>query len=104
MDKKVIWTHEVYEDLDSIAEYISRDSPYYASGFIEEILELGNTLDVFPERGRNVPEVDDPDIREVFIKEYRLIYRVEEHSVTILGVIHGRRDLRTLWKKQKRGN
>lgn len=102
MDKKVIWTHEVYEDLESIAEYISRDSPFYASAFIEKILLVGSTLENFPKRGRIVPEINNPDIREIFIKQYRLIYRIEEERVTILGVIHGRRDLKSAWKKDKR--
>lgn len=103
MDKKVTWTNEVYEDLESIAEYISRDSPYYASAFIEEVLDVGKTLNVFPERGRRVPEINDPDIREIFVKEYRLIYRVEEDRITILGFIHGRRDLTSLWDREERG-
>jgi len=45
--------------------------------------------------------LSNPSIRELFIKEYRLIYRVEESRVDILGLIHGRKDLKTLWKKNK---
>jgi hypothetical protein len=32
------------------------------------------SLRTFAERGRVVPEIDTPDIREIFIRSYRLIY------------------------------
>ena len=93
MDRKIIWTDEAISDLESIAAYISKDSPYYAKSFIEEILKAGRSLSYFPERGRIVPEFDHKTIRELFINEYRLIYKIEDNLTTILGVIHGRRDL-----------
>jgi len=52
----------------------------------------------FSERGRIVPELFNSNIRELLVKEYRLIYGLEESRVVILGIIHGRRDLQTLWK------
>ncbi len=96
MDYKVNWSVESESDLDDIAEYISRDSMYYASSFVQEILDAGNSLKVFPKRGRIVPEINDENIRELFIKEYRLIYQIEKEEVNILGIVHGRRDLRNI--------
>ncbi|MEW6715521.1 MAG: type II toxin-antitoxin system RelE/ParE family toxin [Nitrospirota bacterium] len=46
--------------------------------------------------------MSNPSTRELFIKNYRLIYHVEEVRVDILGLIHGRRDLKTLWEKEQR--
>ena len=102
MDKKVIWTNEVYQDLESIAEYISKDSVYYATAFVEEVLAAGKDLNQFPERGRWVPEINDNDIREIFVKSYRLIYKIKENEVIILALIHGARDLESLWRKDQR--
>jgi plasmid stabilization system protein ParE len=48
-----------------------------------------------------LPELNDARIRELFIKEYRLIYGIEESRVVILGVVHGKRDLKKLWKNKK---
>lgn len=50
---------------------------------------------VLSNRGRHVPEVSAPDIRELIIEPYRLIYRVGDDHVWILALIHGRRDLET---------
>lgn len=33
---------------------------------------------LFSARGRVVPEIGSPDIREIFVKSYRLIYKIEE--------------------------
>lgn len=66
---------------------------------------MGCSLNEFSERGRVVPEIGNPNIREIFIKEYRLIYRIEESRVVILGLIHGKRDLKALWgREEKRGD
>jgi len=40
-----------------------------------------------------VPEFDDKNLRERFVYSYRIIYRIEDHTVTIAAVIHGRRML-----------
>src|SRR2546430_16208928 len=44
-----------------------------------------------PESGRSVPEYHQPDVREVLESPYRIIYRVHEHRVEILAVVHARR-------------
>jgi toxin ParE1/3/4 len=92
MARKVVWTSQSGEDLENIAEYISRDSEYYASSFVTELFNSIQSLNEFPERGRTVPELNDINIKEIFIKEYRVIYRIEEESVMILTIIHGRRN------------
>jgi toxin ParE1/3/4 len=51
-------------------------------------------------RGRVVPEIGDRRIRELIVQSYRLIYKVERSRVAILGIIHGARDLKTLWAKR----
>ncbi|MBM4167492.1 MAG: type II toxin-antitoxin system RelE/ParE family toxin [Ignavibacteria bacterium] len=104
MAQKIIWTHEAANDLEAIAEFIGKDSLFYAASFVQRILTVSRSIFPFPLRGRIVPEFSTPNIKELFVKEYRLIYRVEETSVTILGIIHGKRDLKTLWKDEQRQN
>ncbi len=101
---KVIWSYEAASDLDAVAEYIARDSVFYAASFVEEILTASRSLDMFVERGRIVPEIGNQNIREIFVKGYRMIYHIEVSRIVILGLIHGRRDLKTLWEKEQREN
>ena len=51
-------------------------------------------------RGRVVPEIDAPDIRELFIGSYRLIYQVTADRVFILVLVHGTRDLTALCERR----
>ena len=50
-------------------------------------------LEKFPELGRIVPERNQPNIREIVVKNYRLVYRVhqKEKCLEILRVWHGAR-------------
>lgn len=104
MARKVVWSFEAADDLKAIADYIAKDSAFYATAFVQEIRDASRSLKVFSERGRIVPELSNPNIRELLVKEYRLIYNIEEPRVVILGLIHGRRDLITSWKKEQREN
>lgn len=102
MARRVIWAHAASDDLEAAADYIHRDSPAYASALVTRTLEAAGSLAEFAERGRIVPEFQDRSIREIFVYSYRLIYRMEEGRVSILALIHGRRDLRTAWDERDR--
>lgn len=96
---EIIWTDEALYDIESIANYIGHDSFFYATAFVQEIYKTGESLSSLAERGRNVPEIKDKHFRELFVREYRLIYYVHSSEVFILGVIHGKRDLRRLLQR-----
>ena len=103
MARKIVWSHEATADLEALAEYIARDSSFYAASFVREIRDASRSLNEFSERGRVVPELGNPNIRELLIRDYRLIYSIEKFRVVILALIHGARDLRRLWEREKRG-
>lgn len=88
----VKWSIPAKLDLKSIHDYIARDSKYYAKKVSQDIIEKTEILNNFPEIGRIVPEIDDANIRELFIYSYRLIYEVLPTDILILTVIHGRRN------------
>jgi toxin ParE1/3/4 len=88
----VKWSRPARMDLKQIHDYIAEDSRYYAKKVVQTIVEKTEELMVFPEIGRIVPEIDDPNIRELFVYSYRLIYEITPNGMEILAVIHGRRD------------
>jgi addiction module RelE/StbE family toxin len=88
---QVKWTHEAMDDVDGIAEYISRDSSYYAQFFIEKIICSTDKLAVFPNSGRVLPELNRDDIREIIVGNYRIIYHIAHDFVAILSVYHSSR-------------
>ncbi len=102
MARKVKWTEVAWSDLEEVFNYISKDSRYYGAAFVREVREATRSLSYLAERGRVVPELGDPTIRELFVKRYRLIYQVTEQTVHIIGFIHGARDLLALWERDGR--
>ena len=92
---RIVWTDHAWADLDQIADYIAKGSKAYASGFVRQIIARADTLELFPFAGAIVPEIDRDDIRESFIKKYRMIYQVVTNEVRVLAVVHGARELPT---------
>jgi plasmid stabilization system protein ParE len=91
---KIIWAPSALEDIDSIAEFISRDSPHNAALFVNRLLAATDRLKSFPESGRVIPEIGDPSRREIIYGAYRIMYRLEIREVWITGVVHGARNWR----------
>ena len=99
----VKWATPANLDLKDIHDYIARDSRYYAQKVSQDIVDKSEKLKHFPEIGRIVPEIGDPNIRELFIYSYRLIYEVLPSGVQVLALIHSKRNftgnLKTYEKK-----
>ncbi|MDD5057022.1 MAG: type II toxin-antitoxin system RelE/ParE family toxin [Sideroxydans sp.] len=91
MDTRISWSPEALDDVDAIASYIAKDSPFYASAVVQKILDVAKSLGKFPNVGPIVPEIGEPEFRERFVYSYRVIYRVTAEQVLIVAVIHGRR-------------
>lgn len=90
---KIEWTEPAISDLESIRDYIGRDSEYYASRFIGRIISAVERLEYFPEMGRRVPEAEEENVRELLFQNYRIMYRAEPQRILILTVIHAARDI-----------
>lgn len=96
MDLELKWSPEATEDLEAIAEYIARDSEFYARAVVSEILKTTRSIPEFPLIGRVVPEFGNEIIRERFVYSYRLVYRIQPKRVLVVAVIHGKRLIETL--------
>lgn len=83
-----------FECIETIADYISRDSVYHASLFVDRILQIADGLAKFPYSGRIIPEIGKQNSREIIYGAYRIMYRIEKNSVWITGIIHGAKN----WK------
>ncbi len=91
MALNILWSQEAIDDIESIANYIQKDSLQYAKSVVQTFFSKVEILTEFPLIGRVVPEYDNENIRELFIYSYRLIYNIEANSIHIIAVIHGKR-------------
>jgi len=91
---KIKWSKDSLDDLREICRFISLDSPYYAGLLKDRVFEMVEHLELFPEIGRHVPESDDPMVRELIYKNYRIVYQIKEEYLEIITVMHGSRLLK----------
>lgn len=91
MAYKIVWTDSALSDLETIAAYISKDSPQYAAFTVEKIILSVERLSDFPQSGRVVPEYGDNTFREIIWKNFRITYRVSSEVVYIVGAVYAGR-------------
>lgn len=95
MAYQLIWSPAARDDLHYIVSFISRDSRQRAEAFAYRLIRGTDKLKSFPEVGRVVPEFDNQMLREIFVRAYRIVYRVdhEKKLVEIARVWHAARGI-----------
>ena len=93
MGFKVILTPQSQDDLREIVGFIARHNRDRAKSFGNELIDRALTLGQLPERGRVVPEISEPSVREIVHRPYRIIYEIfpEQNVVYVLRFWHGAR-------------
>ena len=95
----VQWAPIALKDLEKIIDYLHEPNPKAAKKAFSRIKKRAQTLRTLTTQGRRVPELAEFEFqayRELLIPPYRLIYRIEEKRVYVLGVFDSRRDLNDL--------
>ena len=85
------WTERAANDLISIGEYIAADNPTAARAWVEKLRQRAVKASKMPRAGRGVPEIARDDVREVFERTYRIVYRVIDDGIVVLTVFEGHR-------------
>lgn len=88
--------------LDEAVGHVAQDSPPAAERLLTQALAAGESLTTLSERGRRVPELEDPRVREIFVQRYRLMYEVHPTEIHILAFLHGARDF-AKWRREAVG-
>ena len=91
---QIIWTILALEDLESIHDFIAKESPFYAQKTIEQFFSRVEILSDFPEIGRQVPEYMKKEIREIIEGNYRLFYKISKKGIFIIRVHHSARNIK----------
>ncbi len=84
------FTAEAQFRLRSIERYVAEDSPAHAKALVERLIRRAEEIPDVPRAGREVPEYRQDNLREVLVRPYRLIYRVQPDAIEIITVVHYR--------------
>ena len=90
MARIVKWTESATSDLEKVAEFISRDSRFYATAVVREARKAARSLRVSAERGRIVPKRSSSDIRELFLTEcpFEDLRNPKRVHIDSFGIVH----------------
>ena len=89
---RIVWSPQSLHDLDAIHEYIAKDSERYAELTVARVFAAVERLPEFPQSGRIVPERGEPEIREVIVGRFRVVYRIRGAMIEIATVFRASRE------------
>lgn len=89
------WSARAQDDLAEITLFIAQDNKVAARRWLKRLRERAQRAAASPGTGRFVPEFPREDIREVFLRSYRIIYQVRSDDLLVLTVLEGHRLLRS---------
>jgi plasmid stabilization system protein ParE len=92
--RPVVWSEPALSDLEAAHSYFFERSPAYATAFLDAVEAAADSLSAFPGRGRQVPELELP---ELIVEKHRLVYETAADRVIVVRLIHGKRDFKTTW-------
>lgn len=81
----IIWSDLAIEDLNDIEDYIARDNPTRAVSFVDELIDLGDSLRIKGEAEKGTPAkwIRDTNVRELYYKNYTIVYEISGADIII---------------------
>lgn len=95
---RIRWTCHAQGDFDRLVAYICQENPHNAQKIFKAIRKQVDRLASFPRRGRIVPELKTFPLdfyRESILHPWRILYRILDKEVIVMGIFDGRRDLQS---------
>lgn len=81
----IIQSDLAIEDLNDIEDYIARDNPTRAVSFGDEQIDLGDSLSIEGEAEKGTPAkwIRDTNVRELYYKNYTIVYEICRDDIII---------------------
>ncbi len=76
-----------------MCDFLGRASETYARAFGVEVRSVAEGLRTFPRLGAVVPEYEQDDVRELPVRNHRLIYRLHGEDIEIVAFVNVSRRL-----------
>jgi len=80
------WSARAMRELEQIATYIARDNPKAAREWVAKLRQTAENAARAPLAARMVPEIQRDDVREVFLRSYRIVYGVRDDHIFVFSV------------------
>ncbi len=87
----VEWSAAARRDLADIEDFIALDDPGAAARWVLRLVECAASAAHVPMASRAFSPLRREDVREVFLRRYRLIFQIRANAILVLRVLHGAR-------------
>ncbi len=94
------FSHRASLDLEEIVDYLGWDRPE-AVEVVDAIESRCRSLASFPDTGRSREDLA-PGLRSAVVAPYLIFYRGAIDHIEIIRILHGRRDIRAIFRKRAR--
>lgn len=87
---RVHWTDHAKRRLKLIHDHIAKDAPLTALQVFERLVRRSIQIGKVPCAGREVPEYQREDVREILERPYRILYHIKGNRIDVITVMHYR--------------
>lgn len=92
---EVSLSQSALDDLQTIIDWYQQEkAPEVGQRLVNDILNRLEQISDHPSSGRMVPEMQNPDLRELIHSPFRIVYLVESDSCSVVRVWRSERLLR----------
>ena len=91
---EVKWMPRAQKDLEEIWNHIALDSMRYADETVLRLTDSTLVLREHPRLGKPVPQLGLPDLRELLVRDYRVVYWLEHEDLLHVLTVHRQERLR----------
>ena len=84
--KPVVWSPQAVESIQNCYDYIYTKSPQNANLVVETLFDLGDKLNIFPEKNPIEPLFNSKVIRFFPKWNFKIVYRIEKNRIYILDI------------------
>lgn len=89
------------KDIEKICDFTARDNLDAANRLDERIHQTIKSLAEFPGMGHTRSDVEDRRYLFWSVGNYVIAYRIERKSLVVVRIVHGARDFRRLFNKNR---
>ncbi|MCK5580992.1 MAG: type II toxin-antitoxin system RelE/ParE family toxin [Candidatus Omnitrophica bacterium] len=83
---KIVWSPTALKRAAKISDYIAVDNVSEAKKWLNLLFSSVKRLKKYPQSGRITPEINNENIREIVLGNYRVIYEISKGAIHILTV------------------
>lgn len=86
---RFVYSQEAVADLVGLCAFIAQNDPTVAARIAADLVARIDSLCVFPEMGRSVPQAPEPEsIRDFIFGKYVVRYTIHDTALVILRIWH----------------